>query len=72
MNHLQFFFLKMIHNTSYKDCPSGKWIELLKTNHSTLIVRHTNMEQVQEDHSASTLSRNSLLYNLMLSLALKT
>lgn len=29
------------------------------------------MEQVREDHSASTLSRNSLLYNLILSLALK-
>lgn len=61
MNHLQFCFLKMIHNTSYKDCPSGKTIELLKTNRSTLIICHTHMEQVREDHSASTLSRNSLV-----------
>lgn len=72
MNHLQFCFLKMIHNTSYKDCPSGKRIELLRTNHRTLIIRCcAHMEQVREDHGASTLSRNSLLYNLILSLALK-
>lgn len=36
-----------------------------------MIIRHANMEQVQEDHSASTPSRNSLLYNLTFSLALK-
>lgn len=60
----------MIHNTSYIDCPKeggGDWAAENKSQHFDHPSQ--NMEQVQEDHSASTLSRNSLLYILALSLS---
>lgn len=70
MNHLQLCFLKMIHDTSYKDCPRTK--RGAGNTWRRFDPSQTNMEQVQEDLSAATISRNPLPFNSTLSLELKT